>query len=108
MITLFDRNGRAIIRLYGDWFVAYTEAKHLGWLYGTIVYDKHGRHIGRFKNGKLLDRQGYIVASDSGSVYPGMAGIPGKPGRPGFSGDSGDPGYSGSWSSMGFKEFFGV
>jgi len=108
MITLFNRNGLAIIRLYEDWFVAYSEALHLGWLHGTVVYDKHGHHIGRFNNGKLFDRQGRIIATTSGSSYPGMAGIPGKPGRPGFSGDSGDPGYSGSWANKNFKEFFDV
>lgn len=26
MITLYDRSGRAIMRLYDDWFVAYEEA----------------------------------------------------------------------------------
>lgn len=106
MITLFDKSGRAIIRLYDNWFVAYSEAKHLGWLSGDAVYDKHGQHIGWFDNGVLRDKHGHLVATDHGSVYPGMAGIPGMPGRPGFSGVSGRPGYSSSWSKKNFQSFF--
>ena len=108
MTTLYDRSGRAIIRLYENWFVAYSEALHLGWLPGNAVYNQSGQCIGWFVNGIHRDRNGRIVAKDTGSVLPGMAGIPGKPGRPGLGGIPGMPGFSPSWSEMGFKEFFGV
>lgn len=107
MEVLFDRNGRAIIRLYHDnWFVAYEKALHLGWLSGNAVYDPDGHFIGWFTDGTLRDRDGYVVATDHGGVYPGMAGIPGKPGRPGLSGVPGRPGFSSAWSDLDFEEFF--
>jgi len=108
MIILYNRSGKAIIRLYEDWFVAYSEALHLGWLHGNVVYNQSGQCIGWFVNGILRDRNGQIVAKDSGSVLPGMAGIPGRPGKPGLGGIPGMPGFSSLWSEIGFKEFFGV
>jgi hypothetical protein len=106
MITLFDKHGRAIIRIYDDSFVAYAESKHLGWLNGKAVHDQHGRHIGWLDEGILRDSLGRIVATDYGSTYPLIAGKPGRPGKPGISGLSGRFGNSSSWSSKNYKEFF--
>lgn len=108
MVTLYDQSGRASIRLYDDWFVAYSEALHLGWLQGEAVYNQSGRCIGWFREGVLRDLTGRVVASNRGSLLPGMAGIPGKPGKPALGGMPGMPGFSSSWSEMTFKEFFGV
>lgn len=109
MLTLFDRSGRAVIRLYDDWFVAYSQALHLGWLgTGGGVYDRRGRFVGWLSDGRLRDRAGRIVATDHGSVYPGMAGIPGRPGKPGLSGVPGRPGFSSAWSSTTYKDLFGA
>ena len=110
METLFDIQGRACARIYDDnWIVAYTEAKHLGWLsHSGAVHDKNGQHIGWFTDGVLQDASGKRVADIHGTTLPGMAGIPGMPGMPGFSGISfGPKGISSSWSATGIYEFFG-
>ncbi len=110
MITLSDQQGRACIRLYNDWFVAYTEAKHLGWLgVNGSVYNDNGEHIGWLNNGVLQDESGKRVADDRGTMLPGMAGIPGRPGIKGFSGTSHSKyGVTSTWSDKTVDEFFGV
>ena len=110
METLFDKDGRACIRLFDDWFVAYRKAQHLGWLsHGGAVYNNNGEHIGWYSHDVLQDETGKRVADKRGSVLPGMAGIPGRPGLRGFSGiRHGQHGITSAWSEKTFEEFFGV
>lgn len=106
MITLYDKKGRAIIRLFDDWFVTFSEAKHLGWLVGDAVYNQSGKCIGWFDNGELVDLKGKILAKNTGYLIPPEAGIPGQPGFPTLSGRPNKPSFSSQWSEKNYKEFF--
>lgn len=77
MKVLYDRSGRASLRLLYSCFVTYAEGTHIGWLRDEAVQDLSGNPIGRFKGGRLRDREGMIVATelgtsqDYGSATPG-------------------------------------
>jgi hypothetical protein len=66
---LYDRFGRASLRLLHSCFVTYAEGTHLGWLRGEAVFDLDGECVGRFDGGHLRDADGMTVARELGPAH---------------------------------------
>jgi hypothetical protein len=73
---LYDKLGRASLRLLHSCFVTYAEGTHLGWLRGEAVHDLDGKPIGRYVDGLLRDGDGMIVAKELGAGPGNGAGVP--------------------------------
>ena len=69
MKILYDRFGRASLRLLHSCFVTYAEGTHLGWLRGNAVFDLDGECVGRFERGHLRDAEGMTVARELGPAH---------------------------------------
>ena len=69
MKILYDRFGRASLRLLHSCFVTYAEGTHLGWLRGEAVFGLDGEPVGRFEGGHLRDADGMTVARELGPAH---------------------------------------